>query len=65
MKVSKKRLLAVVAALVALAMIATGCSGGGTTGATGGTEVKDDQDRYRCSADRRRGRARPGHGARR
>ena len=35
MKVSKKLLLAVVAALAALAMIATGCSGGGST--TGGT----------------------------
>lgn len=37
MKVSKKLLLAVVAALVALAMIATGCGGGGTTGGTSGT----------------------------
>ncbi|NTU71372.1 MAG: branched-chain amino acid ABC transporter substrate-binding protein [Coriobacteriia bacterium] len=38
---SKKLVLAVVAALVALAMIATGCGGGGTTGGTtGGTEAK-------------------------
>ena len=39
MKVSKK-MLAVVAALVALAMIATGCGGGGTTETTGSTEAK-------------------------
>jgi len=40
MKVSKKRMLAVVAALMALAMVAAGCSGGSKT--TGGTtEVKE------------------------
>jgi len=39
MKVSKKRMLAVVAALMALAMVAAGCSGGSTTGGT--TEVKE------------------------
>ena len=39
MKVSKKRMLAVVAALVVFAMIATGCSGGstGSAGKTGAT----------------------------
>ena len=40
MKVSKKRLLAVIAVLVALAMIATGCGGGGKTSG-GGTTTKE------------------------
>jgi branched-chain amino acid transport system substrate-binding protein len=42
MKVSKKRMLAVVVALVALTMVAAGCSGGGTssTGTTSETTVK-------------------------
>jgi branched-chain amino acid transport system substrate-binding protein len=40
MKVSKKRMLAAVAALMAVAMIATGCSGGAKTSGSGSTEVK-------------------------
>ena len=41
MKVSKKRMLAVVAALVAFAMIATGCGGGSTPAkSTSGTKAK-------------------------
>ena len=65
MKVSKKRLLAVVAALVALTMVATGCVAA-VRATSGGTERgQRSQDRHRCSADRRRGRTRPGYGARR
>jgi branched-chain amino acid transport system substrate-binding protein len=41
MKVSKKRMLAAVAVLMALAMIATGCSGGGGTTSGGTTQVKE------------------------
>ena len=60
MKVRNKRLLAVLAALVAVSMIATGCGGGGTTGGDRRYRGQDDQDRYRRSADRRRCRARQG-----
>ncbi|MEI7814081.1 MAG: branched-chain amino acid ABC transporter substrate-binding protein [Coriobacteriia bacterium] len=41
MKVSKKRMLAAVAVLMALAMIATGCSGGSTSTSGGTTAVKE------------------------